>query len=102
MTKVRHFLLWALLLLTAPQIVAAQNEKGDGIESEVAEVVMEIRGTQVHLMHAENKRLEIYNITGVCIETHRIEGNDVNIRLTLQRGYYFLKVGKVVRKISIP
>lgn len=102
MTKVRHLLLWVMLLLVAPQVVVAQDDKGDGIENEATEVVMEIRGTQVHITHAENKQLEIYNITGVCIESHRIEGNDVNIRLTLQRGYYFLKVGKVVRKVSIP
>lgn len=102
MAKVRYILLWAVLLLATPRMVMAQTEKDGGIESETTGIVMEIKGAHVYISNAENKQLEIYNITGVCIETHRIETNDVNIRLSLPRGYYLLKVGKVVRKISIP
>ena len=45
--------------------------------------------------------LQIYNVTGVCVMSLRVDGQDKRYNLNLPKGCYIVKVGKVVRKISI-
>jgi hypothetical protein len=45
--------------------------------------------------------LFIYNVAGVRVMSLKIEGADKLIDLNLPKGCYIVKVGKVVRKISI-
>lgn len=45
------------------------------------------------------KTLYVYNITGVCISTVRIDSQEKYI--DLKKGYYILKIDNTVRKISI-
>ncbi|MFC2455808.1 MAG: T9SS C-terminal target domain-containing protein, partial [Segatella salivae] len=43
----------------------------------------------------------IYNVTGVCVMSMRVDSNDKRFDLNLHRGCYIVKVGKTVRKISV-
>ena len=43
----------------------------------------------------------IYNVTGVCVMSMRVDSNDKRFDLNLYRGCYIVKVGKTVRKISV-
>ena len=43
----------------------------------------------------------VYNITGVKVSTHRVESDDFTLTLNVERGIYIVKVGKVVRRITI-
>ena len=45
--------------------------------------------------------LKIYNVSGVCVMSLRVDGQDKRYNLNLPKGCYIVKVGKVVRKISI-
>ena len=45
--------------------------------------------------------LYIYNVAGVRVMSFKVEGPDKRYELNLQKGCYIVKVGKVVRKISI-
>jgi len=90
----------SLLLVAAPVSLMAQTER-DEVETEISAVSLSVNGSKVHVTGAEGETLEVYNLTGVKVATIRIDSNDKAFALNLQRGCYILKVGKVVRKISI-
>lgn len=75
--------------------------QSDEPQMEVEAMSMNIQGNRVHIINAEGKTLEIYNLTGLRVSVIRIDSNDKQIALTLSRGCYILKVGKLVRKITI-
>lgn len=88
----------ALLLCGAPTIAHGQSDEP---QMEVEAMSMNIQGNRIHIFNAEGKTLEIYNLTGLRVSVIRIDSNDKQIALTLSRGCYILKVGKLVRKITI-
>ena len=100
MMKKLQIFVFALLLSGAPMGLMAQSEHED-IETELSAVSLSVNGSKVHITGAESETLEVYNLTGVKVATFRIDSNDKALTLNLQRGCYILKVGKVVRKISI-
>ena len=88
-----------LLLGAVPSIAHMQME--EPIEAEMEAVTLTIQDNKAHITNADGKTLEIYNLTGVRVARIRIEGNDRQIALNLTRGCYIMKVGKVVRKVTI-
>lgn len=100
MIKKLQIVVLALLLAGAPVSLMAQSEHEE-IETELSAVNLSVNGAKVHITGAEGETLEVYNLTGVKVATIRIDSNDKTMTLNLQRGCYILKVGKVVRKISI-
>lgn len=87
------------LLGTIPSAAIAQID--EEVEAELDAVTLTVSDGKVHVTNAEGKNLEIYNITGVRVSLIRIDSNDKQINLNLTRGCYILKVGKVVRKVTI-
>ena len=88
-----------LLLGAVPSIARMQTD--EPIEAEMEAVTLTIQDNKAHITNADGKTLEIYNLTGVRVARIRIEGNDRQIALNLTRGCYIMKVGKVVRKVTI-
>ena len=88
-----------LLLGAVPSIAHMQTD--EPIEAEMETVTLTIQDNKAHITNADGKTLEIYNLTGVRVARIRIEGNDRQIALNLTRGCYIMKVGKVVRKVTI-
>ena len=110
----KNILLLAILATVAalparaeePAVEAAlEAEAPTGIlteaEAELQDIQIAVEGTQVHVTGAEGYVLEVFNLTGVRVSQTKIESDDAVINLNLQHGCYILKVGKVVRKISI-
>lgn len=60
-----------------------------------------VQGSNVRVVDASGLTLTIYNVAGVRVAQFKVEGPDKSFELNLPRGCYILKVGKVVRKISI-
>lgn len=98
----KHLQIIALCLLVAgaPIHAMAQSESED-IETELSAISLSVNGSKVHIAGAEGQTLEVYNLTGTKVTAIRIDSNDKAFMLPLQRGCYILKVGKIVRKISI-
>ena len=92
---------FALLLLGTPTISNAQSEPSNAIENEPSDVKIYVSGSSVRIQNASGSVLEVYDVTGVCKASIRIDTSDKTIALNLSRGYYLLKVGNVVRKIAI-
>ena len=65
------------------------------------EIAITVRGNQLRVQHAEGLTLIVYSITGVKVRTHRVESDDFTLTLNVERGIYIVKVGKVVRRITI-
>lgn len=55
----------------------------------------------LRITNANGMMLTIYNVAGVRVHAVKIEGMDKHIDINLPKGCYIVKVGKVVRKISI-
>ena len=93
-------ILLSAVLLGAP--VSAYAFTGhEGIEQPSSNISIDIKNKEIRVSGANGKKIEIYNLTGVSISTILIESNDATCPLNLPKGCYILKVGKVVRKISI-
>lgn len=60
-----------------------------------------LNGTSLHVSGAEGQTLHIYNILGVKVMSFKVDSNDKHVELPLPTGCYIVKVGKVVRKISV-
>ena len=95
-----QILVLGLLLAGAPLGLMAQSAN-DEPETELSAVTLSVNGSKVHVSGADGEILEVYNLTGVKVAAIRIDSNDKTLNLNLQRGCYILKVGKVVRKVSI-
>ncbi len=89
-------------LLTTPIQVGAQMLH-DSPENELPTATsIVIKGNTVHVSGADGEILHVYSLTGIEVTRYKIDGNDVQVNMGgLQKGYYIIKVGKIVRKISI-
>ena len=88
------------LLLCIPSNIQA-NTAVEIIEADFQEVTITLRDNTLHVSGASGEMLYIYNLTGVRVMSVRIEGADRQFELNLPKGCYIVKVGKVVRKISV-
>ena len=97
----KAYLLIAFLALALPLPVMADDNEREAIEDDLAAVQLSVSGSQVHVAGAAGMTLEIYNILGVRVATVRIDTDETTLSLNLPRGCYILKIGKIVRKISL-
>lgn len=96
--------LWILVLCAAflsTPVLAMDMEQPEEMETEMHEVSINIKGDLIKVSGAQGQKLEIYNLAGVRVREVNIDSEEVTIRLTALHGCYLLKVGKVVRKISV-
>lgn len=101
MKKYFALLIFATALTSTP-LYAAEEEFFDEVpELEVNSVQINVSGSQVRITGAAGQTLEVYNIAGVRVATVTIDSDDRTVSLNLSKGCYILKVGKVVRKVSI-
>jgi hypothetical protein len=88
------------MLFAAPNTVLAEGEQ-EVIENTLSDVTLRVANNKVRVSGANGQVMEIFNLTGVKVATIRIESGDKSYNLNLPQGCYILKVGKIVRKISI-
>ena len=100
----RHLLtfLFALSLMAVlpQQMSAAANI--EIIDNDFQQITVTVTSAGVlHVTGANGLVLQVYNVLGVRVASIKVEGNDKRIDLPLKSGCYIVKVGNVVRKISI-
>lgn len=81
----------ALPFMMAPNVVAQMDQ----------DVTITVEGNAVLVKGAEGQTLEVISLTGRKLAEYRIESPAQRVELNLSRGCYVLKIGKVVRKVSI-
>ena len=67
----------------------------------VLAVTLTIDGNVVYVNGAQGEVLEVVSLTGRQVAQYRIDSASQRVELNLAKGCYVLKVGKVVRKVSI-
>lgn len=82
-------------------MTAVAGELLDGQEMEATSVMVRVKGNRVKVSGACGDMLAVYNLAGVCVGTFPIDNADKTIEIVLSRGCYILKVGNVVRKVSV-
>lgn len=90
----------AALFMTCPLSVQA-GQSMEIIENDVQSVSISVSGTVLHVSGANGQVLKVYNVTGVCLMSVRVDSQDKRYELNVLKGCYIVKVGKTVRKISI-
>lgn len=90
-----------LMLLATPVAAWTEFELQEQIENTLSDVTLRVANNKVRISGANGQVMEIFNLTGVKVATIRIESGDKSYNLNLPQGCYILKVGKIVRKISI-
>jgi hypothetical protein len=89
------------LMLAVPSLVAAVPV-APGIEEFVDDdITITVSGQTVTVTGAQGKTLEVVSLTGRRIMTEKIESPAQKIELNVPKGCYILKIGKVVRKVSV-
>ena len=73
-----------------------------GIEQLVDdEVNITVSGQSVFISGAQGQTLEVVSLTGRRVMTARIDSPSQKVELNIPKGCYILKIGKVVRKVSV-
>ena len=67
----------------------------DLIDLDVQTISISVLGNVLHVVGAEDEQLSVYNVTGVRVMS------DKHYTLNFPKGCYIVKVGNVVRKVSI-
>jgi len=88
--------------LTAPLAASASNVEAFAVEQTIDdEVVIAVEGQSVTITGAQGQTLEVVSLTGRRVMTVKIDSPAQRIELNIPKGCYILKVGKVVRKVSV-
>ncbi|MCR5159546.1 MAG: T9SS type A sorting domain-containing protein [Prevotella sp.] len=92
----------ALLSFTTPAL-AANMVMEMGVAEQVDEQAptISVEGNTVSVQNASGMNLEVVSLTGRAVASYKIEGPAQRIELNLPKGCYILKVGKVVRKVTV-
>ena len=73
----------------------------DLIDIDTQTISISVVGNTLHVVGAEDEQLAVYNVTGVRVMSVEVDGSDRHYTLNLPKGCYIVKVGNVVRKVSI-
>ena len=88
------------LFLTMPQKALAESSI-EIVEQTFSSIDISVNGNILHVTGASGQDLYVYNVTGVRVKSFRVDSNDKRYELNLPKGCYIVKVGKVVRKVSL-
>lgn len=100
MMKKTLLLILAAFALTSSGTCRAQEEN-EGPATELAAASIVVNGSTLSVRNANGSTLEVFSLTGAKVAAIRIDSNEKTVNLSLKKGCYILKIGKVVRKISI-
>ncbi len=87
--------------MTAP-VMAIPMLLERGVAEQIDDQVkLSVEGNTITVTGAQGLQLEVVSITGRQVAQYLIESPVQRVELNLAKGCYVLKVGKVVRKVSI-
>lgn len=104
--KIRHIIFASAMLLTtgamaaSPMVMTFDMGIGEQVEQE-RNVALSIENSVVRVNGATGMTLEVVSLTGRPVSNVRIDSPAQRIELNLPKGCYILKVGKVVRKVTL-
>jgi len=98
----RKFLLIStILFLLAAPIWGADMLMEPAPSAQFDDVSIAVEGRTVTVSGAQGEKLQVVSLTGRLVAEYDIDAPVQRVELNLSKGCYILKVGKVVRKVSI-
>lgn len=88
-------------MLVSTPVFATEMTDNDGIETSVSAITIVASGNTVKVTGANGEDIEIFNLTGTKVATIKTDTSGKTYSANLPKGCYLVKIGKVVRKISI-
>ena len=64
-------------------------------------ITVSVVGSTINVKNAQNLVMEVYDITGKKVVAIKIESNDKTYELSVPRGCYIIKIGKMARKVYL-
>ena len=101
MMKRLFTLLLASTLLVGMPVAMYAEQAIEVIDNDYQNISISVSESVLHITSANGLVMQIYNVAGVRVMSVKVEGPDKRFELNLPKGCYIVKVGKVVRKISI-
>lgn len=90
------------MLMAFPITTYATDMQMTAIEQSLDEdISIGVDGQSVSISGAQGQILEVVSLTGRRILSIKIESPAQRVELNIPKGCYILKIGKVVRKVSI-
>lgn len=92
----------AVLFIASP-VMASPMVMEMGVAEQVEEQLptISVDGNVVGIHGAQGMTLEVVSLTGRAVAQYKIDSTAQRIELNLPKGCYILKVGKVVRKVTV-
>ncbi len=100
MKKTLIILLSALLFGATTGTYAHTTEHEEAASFSPA-IEITVKGKRIQVSGAAGATMNVYNLTGAKIASFRIGSDHTTLQPNLPKGCYILKIGKVVRKISL-
>jgi hypothetical protein len=92
----------ALMWAVTPVQAATLALVAPGIEQVVDdEVTISVNEQTVYINGAQGQVLDVISLTGRSVQSMKIDSPAQKVELNVPKGCYILKVGKVVRKVSV-
>lgn len=92
----------ALLSMGTPAMAMEMvSEMGVAEQVEERAPAINFDGNTVSVQGASGMTLEVISLTGRAVAQYKIDSPAQRVELNLPKGCYILKVGKVVRKITV-
>ena len=84
----------------SPMVMSMEMGITEQVEQEKT-ITISVEGNVVNVTGASGMVLEVISLTGRQVANYKVEGPAQRIDLNIPKGCYILKVGKVVRKVTI-
>ena len=102
MTKRLLTILFIVPMLFGTMVTkAAETEAEIGISQPQTEVEIIVEQGAIRVVGAVGEVMHVYNVTCVEVMNIRVESQDKRFHVNLPKGFYIIKVGKVVRKVYL-
>ena len=97
----RILLVSTILFLLAAPVLATGMLMDPASSAQFDEPSIAVEGHIVTVSGAQGKTLQVVSLTGRLVAEYEIDAPVQRLELNLSKGCYVLKVGKIVRKVSI-
>lgn len=96
------FIIMSLFAVTMPAMTYSPSaELGVADIAETRKIDIEINNSTLKVSGASGLTLEVVSLTGKQVVRVKINNQQQNVELNIPKGCYILKVGNIVRKVSI-
>ena len=95
------------ILFIVPMLFGTMTMQAAEAEAEITfaqpqiEIEIIVEQGAIRVAGAIGETMRVYNVTGVEVMNMRVDSQDKRFHVNLPKGFYIIKVGKVVRKVYL-